>query len=349
MYHDRIKLYEELENDFDGRLLLYVTSDRINMSAKIAPDVIDFFINQLDRIGSCKRLLLYLYTRGGDTAAAWNIINLLKMFGDELVVIVPHKAHSAGTIISLGANSIIMTKQATLSPIDPSVSTPLNPMIPITNEPYPVSVEAVNGFLDYAKEELKIDNQDILANIYLKLADLVQPLVLGEVYRSRAQIKMLAKRLLQNQNLNEQEIQKVVEFLCSESGSHDYTINRREARNELKLQVNNPSEKQYRTIKAIYDDISEELQLGTTFNPLEINGSYAARRSLLESIYGGADYFVTEGIINHAKGANGEDLIQNMIVFQGWRHDSSKIEEQVLKVESEEGSVKYETSEEFQL
>ena len=343
MYIDRIGLYKELEKELDGKLLLYVTSDRPNMSAKIAPDVIDYFINQLDRIGSCKRILLYLYTRGGDTAAAWNIVNLLKMFGDELVVIVPHKAHSAGTIISLGANSIIMTKQATLSPIDPSIATPLNPIIPDTKEPYPVSVEAVNGYLDFAREELKIDDQEILANIFMKLTDSVQPLVLGDVYRSRAQIKMLAKRLLKNQN------QKVVEFLCSESGSHDYTINRREARDELKLQIDIPSEEQYKTIKAIYDDLSEELQLSTTFNPLEINGAYAVRRSLLESIYGGADYFVTEGIIGRVKGANGEDLIQNTIVFQGWRHDSTKPEEQVLKVGSKEGSVEYETSGEFQL
>ena len=104
-----------------------------------------------------------------------------------------------------------------------------------------------------------------------------------------------------------------------------------------------------KTIKAIYDDLNEELQLGTTFNPLEINGAYAARRSLLESIYGGADYFVTEGVINRANGNNGEDLFQNMIVFQGWRHDSTKTEEQALRVGTEEGSVEYETSEEFQL
>ena len=31
---------------------------------------------------------------------------------DTLQVIMPHKAHSAGTIISLEANEIVMTKQA---------------------------------------------------------------------------------------------------------------------------------------------------------------------------------------------------------------------------------------------
>ena len=349
MYLSRLDLYKELEHEFDGKLILYVTSDRLNMGAMIAPDVIDLFVNHLDEIGSCSKIILYLYTRGGDISAAWQIVNLIRMFGDELVVIVPHKAHSAGTIISLGANRIVMTKQATLSPIDPSITTPLNPIIPTTHELFPVSVEAVNGYLDYAREELKISDSEVLAKIFMKLTDSVQPLVLGEVYRSRAQIKMLAKRLLQNQKLKEDEIQKVVEFLCSESGSHDYTINRSEAKKDLKLQVEKPSDSQYKIIKEIYDDVSDELKMRVPFNPYEINGAYAERRSFLESINGGSDYFVTEGVINHIKSENGETISHDCL-FQGWRHDAPAPEEQVLKVGvgSEEG-VEYESKGDFQL
>ena len=127
----------------------------------------------MDKIGVVEKLSLYLYTRGGDTAAAWNVINLLRMFCDEFQVIIPHKAHSAGTLISIGANSIIMTKQATLGPIDPSINTALNPHIPgaplhIT---MPVSVEAVKGYLEFAKEELHITDDIALSNIMIKLSD----------------------------------------------------------------------------------------------------------------------------------------------------------------------------------
>lgn len=114
MYQERIELYKKLEKAYNSKVLVYVTSDRNNMATQIAPDVIDLFIKQLDRIEICEKISLYLYTRGGDTAAAWNLVNLLRMYCDELQVIIPHKAHSAGTIISLGANEIIMTKQATL-------------------------------------------------------------------------------------------------------------------------------------------------------------------------------------------------------------------------------------------
>lgn len=78
MYSERVELYKKLEEKLDSKLLVYITSDRPGFEASIAQDVIDKFINQLDKIGVTEKISLYLYTRGGDTAAAWNIINLLK-------------------------------------------------------------------------------------------------------------------------------------------------------------------------------------------------------------------------------------------------------------------------------
>jgi len=349
MYINRVDLYKKLEKEFDSKLLLYVTSDRQNMSAQIASDVIDYFINQLDKIGPCKRLSLYLYTRGGNTSAAWNIVNLIRMYCDELQVIVPHKAHSAGTIISLGANEIVMTKQATLSPIDPSIKTPLNPRIPNVPETMPVSVEAVKGYIEFAREELGTDDVNAISNIFMKLTDYVHPLVLGEVYRSRAQIKMLAEKLLVNQVRNAEDVQKIVDFLCSESGSHDYTINRREAETDLKLKVRKPSKDQYTLIKKIYDDVSEELAFNSPFNPSEVNGEFAVRRSLLESIDGGSDYFVTMGKMSHVIGQNGEVLINEQHTFEGWRHDNTSPSNQDVRVIEDGGVSEYEASSEFQV
>ncbi len=325
MYQDRLHMYKKLESELNSKLILYVTGDRMGMEAQIGSDVIDSFVEHLDKIGDSERISLFLYTRGGNTASAWNIVNLLRMFCKELQVIVPHKAHSAGTIISLGANEIIMTKQATLSPIDPSVNTPLNPVLPNGAGYYSVSVEAVKGYLEFAQNEMKINNAESLADIYIKLTDYVHPLVLGQTYRSRAQIQMLAKKLLINQVTIEDDITKIIEFLCSDSGGHDYTINRREARDDLKLKVKNPTQKQYELIKGIYDDVRDELQLGVRFDPGAVNGTYAIRRCLLESVIGGSDYFSTEGHIIHTKisdaPAGFNEAIQNNVTFEGWRHD----------------------------
>lgn len=334
MYTDRIELYKKLEEKLNSKLLVYITSDRRGFEASIAQDVIDIFINQLDSIGITEKISLYLYTRGGDTAAAWNIVNLLRQYCDHLQVVIPHKAHSAGTLISIGANSIIMTKQATLGPIDPSVNTPLNP--PIPNAPpqnnYPVSVEAVKGYLAFAKEELAIKDDVALSNIMMKLSESVHPLVLGQVYRARAQIKMLAEKLLTNQVTDSSKIKDIIAFLCSDSGSHDYTINRREAKNSLGLNIEKPDDEMYGIIKAIYDDISTELGFGVPFDPMAVsqvnNGEYNVTRALIESVAGGTDAFVTEGAVTRitVKGVPGQlpqQGIQTKKTFEGWKHGAN--------------------------
>jgi hypothetical protein len=95
-------------------MLAFVTSDRAGMETQIAQDCIDLFVDLLDKIGPTKRISLLLHTNGGQTAAAWRLINLIRTFCDELEVLIPLKALSAGTLISLGADKIVMTKQAAL-------------------------------------------------------------------------------------------------------------------------------------------------------------------------------------------------------------------------------------------
>lgn len=325
MYADRLPLYEQLEKSFRSKLLVYVTSDRPNMMAQIAHDVVDHFIDHLDKIRPCRKISLYLYTRGGSTSVARNIVNLLRMYCEELQVIVPHKALSSGTIISLGANEIVMTKQATLGPIDPSLQNPLNPKMP-NGEPCLVSVEAVKGYLDFAKDELEIKDQASLASIFKKLTEFVHPLVLGEVYRSKAQIQMMAEQLLVNQVTAPEKIKKIIDFLCSESGSHDYTINRREAKTVLGLNVIKPTEKQYKIIKDIYDDLNNELLFSEPFRITDINGAYSVRRCVLESVVGGADFFSTEGEVTQGSLPDGQPAIQHRLTFEGWRHDHYSIQ-----------------------
>ena len=347
MYRERVPYYRKLEQLFESKLLVYITSDRPNMAAQIAPDVIEYFIDHLDKMrSSCDKISLFLYTRGGNTSAARNIVNLLRMYCENLQVIVPYKAHSAGTIISLGANEIVMTKQATLGPIDPSLHTPLNPRV--EGSIYPVSVEAVKGYLGFAKDELGISDTASLTSIFEKLTDFVHPLVLGEVYRSKAQIQMMAKKLLQNQVTDPEKIKRIIDFLCSESGSHDYTINRREARNELGLNIRNPNDEEYELIKKIYDDINDELLFSKPFLRSEINGSYSVRRCLLESVIGGSDYFSTEGVVVRGTTPDGQPAIQNKVNFEGWRHDlSSDQSEMTVGVGGEE--IIYERGSEYRI
>ena len=331
MYHKRCFDYIRLEEIFDCKLLTYITGDRQGWETQIAPEVLDHFIHHLDILGQPKRIFLYLYTRGGSTIAAWSIVNLIRQFCDELHIIVPSKAHSAGTLMCLGANSIIMTKQATLGPIDPSINTPLNPPIPGGNPmaKYPVSVEAIKGFFELAKSELGIKNDRSLSEVLNKLADMVHPLVLGEVYRARSQIQMLARKLLSHQQ--PEKIDEIISFLVSDSGSHDYTIYRREAREHLGLNVVKPTQEQYVIIKRIYDNIAEELKLNEPFDQEGLLGtdtqaSYSFKRCLIESVEGGSHYFISEGELKRIQvhTPTGPQIgIQDHRKFEGWRYENA--------------------------
>ncbi|MCY3985608.1 MAG: serine protease, partial [Candidatus Dadabacteria bacterium] len=126
-YSERKELYHKIEQDRETKVLSFITSDRKGMETLIAQDCIDPFVDLLEKIGPTDRISLILHTNGGHTLAAWRLVNLIRMFCEDLEVLIPLKALSAGTLISIGADRVIMSKQAVLGPIDPSVNNPLNP------------------------------------------------------------------------------------------------------------------------------------------------------------------------------------------------------------------------------
>jgi hypothetical protein len=138
---------------------------------------------------------------------------------------------------------------------------------------------------------------------------------------------MLSRRLLLDQIQDEEKIRNIVDFLCSGSGSHDYTIHHREARNELGLNILKPDDELYTIIKNIYDDIVNELQLTSTYDPNQVLGAeqtkkYSVKRALLESVEG-ENYFVSEGILTRqmiqVQPGLPQPVINDQRFFEGWR------------------------------
>lgn len=333
MYTDRIALYRELEEARGSKVLAYITGDRPGLETQIHPEVVDYFTDHLDTFGlPIPKISLLLYSRGGVTLAGWSIVNLLRIFCEEFEVIIPSKAHSTATLIAIGADQIVMTKQATLGPIDPSTNGPYNPPVPggQPNQTLPVSVEDVAGYFELAKGEL---NGGDLNSAFELLANKVHPLALGNVYRSRAQIQMLAQKLLKNHMTEDENIKKVISFLCSESGSHDYTINRREAKNDLKLPIEKPDDELYDLIKRIHLDVRDDLELTDPYNQKTILGvddekDYSFKRILIESIEGGSHKFLSEGQLKKKQvntPAGPMVGIEDERNFEGWRHEPAII------------------------
>ena len=337
MYKDRLDNYKALETSRDSKLLIYATSDRRGLETQIAEDILPIFTDHLDKVGDVEKISLFLYTRGGSTLTAWSLVNLIRSFCKNFEVIVPFKCHSSGTIICLGANNIVMTKQASLGPIDPSTNGHFNPFIEINNQKVkaPVSVEHVNSYIELVKNEFKIEDQVALGNIIVNLTSYLHPITLGEVIRSKTQIQMIAKKLLSKQGITDQEqVKKIINFLCSESGSHDYTIYRKEAIEELNLKIEKPTMELYTLINTVYKDIESELELTKVFDPKMILGgsnsfNYSYRRSIIESVNGGCDVLLSEGTLTKQIVAQNtiSGVVQNSIIndsrsFEGWRKET---------------------------
>jgi hypothetical protein len=173
----------------------------------------------------------------------------------------------------------------------------------------------------------------------INLSNQVHPLVLGDVYRSRTQIQMLAKKLLLKQINDSEKIEKIIAFLCSDSGSHDYSIYRREARDELGLNIEEPDDSFYQLIKDTFNSIKSELELNTPYDPNLILGSqmtanYSSRRILIESLQFGTHVFVSEGtLVKNVQTIPQQPplppiqrtLIDDQRKFEGWR-----TEEQII-------------------
>lgn len=339
MRQDRINLYKQLESARKSKLLVYITSTRGNLGTQIANDVLPKFTEHLDKIGDTDKITMYLYTNGGDTLAAWSLVNLIRSFCKNFEVIIPANCFSSGTLICLGSDNIVMTKQATLGPIDPSVNGPFNPDIPGINDPnakLPVSVEFVNAYVEMAKETFGIKNCRSMKDILLSLSEKIHPMTLGQVYRTRSQIQMLARKLMKWHKLSSDQEDEIIKFLCSESGSHDYSIHRNEAVEHLGLHVEKPSMDLYKVIKSIYDDISVEMEFESPYNPnILLNQRnpyhYSFRRGLIESLYNGTDVYLSEGDLSMTQvggglGPMGPIPVQNQFkdnrIFEGWRHEA---------------------------
>lgn len=66
-------------------------------------------------------LNVILQTHGGDGDAAYNIAKMLQMHADHVNIIVPLFAKSAGTMICLAANDLLMTELSELGPLDAQI------------------------------------------------------------------------------------------------------------------------------------------------------------------------------------------------------------------------------------
>lgn len=265
----RLLLLKQIGQLRNSSVICYITGDRDNISTRVAPDIIRVFFRHLEQIGEKERIDLFLYTRGGDVLTPWRLVNLIREYTPNFSVLIPFRAYSAGTLIALGADEIVMGKMGELGPIDPSVANAFNPDDP--NNPQakiPVSVEDVVSFIELAKERAQLTDPHHLLHIFSYLTEKVHPLALGNVHRNYSLIRFLARRLLElhKDDGNEERIPAIIDYLTERLYAHNYMIPRQEAQKKIGLNVVYPDNQLQNLMWQLYCEYEEELNLLRPFN-----------------------------------------------------------------------------------
>lgn len=225
---DRKNLIREIEKERNSKVLVYFLGPNSN----IAQDAVEVLYNHLRVIGKVERLDLFLHTFGGILEIPPKIVSIMREFSKRFSVLVPYRAHSAGTLIALGADEIVMGKMAELTPVDPQTRSPLNPKDPKGEITF-VAVQDLISFFKFV-DKVGIEKKE---EVFKSLLENLHPLVIGTVNRSWSLIKHIMNRLLSHSNYNDDEKEKIIELLSGGLPSHNYLITREEAKEILKDKV----------------------------------------------------------------------------------------------------------------
>jgi serine dehydrogenase proteinase len=286
---DRLGIIDQIERARNSRLICYLTGDRPGMEARIGMDIFPYFYDALIKMGKQQQIDLFIYSAGGATMAAWGLVNLLREFCGRFCVLVPSKAQSSATLISLGADEIVMSRMGQLSPVDPSTNSPFNPVLPVQipgTQPQflPVSVEDVTSYVELAKE-VGIKDEQYLSTVFGTLSGDVRPLALGNVHRAKQQIKMLSEKLLAFHMKEKDRIDAIVSTLTRELYSHDYLIGKTEAKHQIGLKIADISDVEEAMLVTLLKEYSDSMLLQTPYNADVILGTDSTKAVTLDSAF----------------------------------------------------------------
>ena len=174
-----------------------------------------------------KNLLLLLHSPGGTAEAAQTIVDYLRSKFSAIDFLVPTYAMSAGTMIALGCDRIVMGKQSQLGPTDPQLI--------VGNRSF--SAHSIVEQFDDAKRD--ITSNPVLAHAWAPVLQAFGPALLQEahksiVYGQTVVQDWLKKYMFSNWNDSADQARKVAKhFGGSQHGSHG----RRIGRDEIKQQM----------------------------------------------------------------------------------------------------------------
>ena len=151
--------------DLTGRTLIcYIDTSEEGISR----DDILGFADLLHNVVSDQQLDLLLHTGGGDIDATEKIIKMVRAVAGnaEFRIVVPDMAKSAGTLMTFGADQVLMSDTSELGPIDPQI-----PHVGASGELRRLSVLTYIKAYEEWKDILDANGNDVTACIMMSKLD----------------------------------------------------------------------------------------------------------------------------------------------------------------------------------
>ncbi len=169
---------ERIAKHYDRNVLYYASAflqkpRAPGLSTAITLEDINGFMAGVYGCDPEKNLLLILHTPGGRAEAAQTIVEYLRSKFKKIDIVIPTYAMSAGTMIALGCDRILMDRQSQLGPTDPQMF--------FGGRHY--SAHSIVGQFDKAKEEIA-HSDPILAHAWAPVLRSLGPALLEEARRT---------------------------------------------------------------------------------------------------------------------------------------------------------------------
>ncbi len=179
--------------------------------SSIAREDVNGLMNALygANIGDNGCLTLILHTPGGELYAVESIVDYLHAKFKCIEVIVPFLAMSAGAMISLASNLVILGKQSQLGPIDPQISSGQKLH----------SARAIQEGFHRAKEDILQNTK--LAHLWAPILQNMGPSLMIEAdkslrYSKELVVKWLTQRMFAKESDAGEKIQKIASYFNAE-------------------------------------------------------------------------------------------------------------------------------------
>ncbi|MDR1691004.1 MAG: hypothetical protein LBR42_04070 [Candidatus Methanoplasma sp.] len=261
-YTRRRELYEKIETIRKRPLIVYVTSLRQGGNGgQMGSDVIPEFCEQLNRIPKDEKSVdLLVVSQGGDPIVPWRIMSLLRERFESVGIMIPYTAQSAATILSFGANEVLMHPYACLGPIDPQIVDTHDP-----RNPRLFSSEDLKCFAEFMSSEMKMSDSEIGKSSVEFLSRVLDPISIGIAKKSMKLSENIASKLLSLHMTDKKKIENIVNEYNNKS-HHGYTISRSEAKS-AGLPIIEPNADLEALMWDIWTDIETDLKCRVPFHP----------------------------------------------------------------------------------